>query len=798
MSDDMADVVREFLGKSRENLDQIDVDLVALENSPDDRGIVARIFRTIHTIKGTCGFLGFTRLEAVSHAGENVLSALRDEEIAPTPTMTTVLLALVDVIRALLAQIEMTGEEGHGDYSVLIDQLTTLYRGGTLMPPPAAEPTAADAAEPTPAAACPEPLPAEPPADAPPAPAAATAPVAASPPPAPPPPPASAVLAAHDPPIGGDSPAGETSIRVDVSLLDKLMNLVGELVLARNQILQLTGRTGDAMVTSATQALNLITSELQEGVMKTRMQPIGNIWNKFPRVVRDLARSCDKRVELVMEGESTELDKTLIEAIKDPLTHLVRNAVDHGIEPPDRRLAAGKPAHGRLLLRAFHEGGQVNIEVSDDGAGLDAERIRDKALERGIITPDQAARMTEREVLRLIFLPGFSTASRVTNVSGRGVGMDVVRNNIERIGGMIELQGTRGAGTTIKIKIPLTLAIIPALVVAGGDNRYAIPQASLLELVRLEGEEARTGVEMLYGTPVYRLRGKLLPLVYLGEALGQPAQSVEPELADPAGAEPPRDAEVHIVVLRADDRQFGLVVEAVQDTEEIVVKPLGKHLKGIPVFAGATIMGDGKVALILDVLGLAKRARVIAESRERSRLDHAVAVAAVDGDDQQTMLLFRSPDDGRMAIPLSRVARLEEFPRAMIERVGHELLVQYRGEIMPLVELASLVPERRIAPRTAPPADTGPAQVVVFSHDGAHIGLIVEQILDIVEDSLANTRPPGRPGVLGAVVIAGRVTELLDVEAVLRRAQPGAAWAEASAAVAADAELATREASHGA
>ncbi|HMG52760.1 MAG TPA: chemotaxis protein CheW, partial [Kofleriaceae bacterium] len=696
--------------------------------------------RTIHTIKGTCGFLGFGRLEAVSHAGENVLSALRDEEIAPTPAMTSVLLAMVDVIRELLAGIETTGQEGSGDYSALIEQLHALYRGGT--PAPAAEPDPA-----------PAPLP----------------PVALVP--APPAAPAIAATAAAPEAAAPEAAAGETSIRVDVALLDKLMNLVGELVLARNQIIQLTGRSGDASVITATQQLNLITTELQEGVMKTRMQPIGNSWNKFPRVVRDLARSCDKRVELVMEGESTELDKTLIEAIKDPLTHLVRNAVDHGIELPDRRLAAGKPAQGRLLLRAFHEGGQVIIEISDDGAGLDADRIRAKAIERGLITPDQASRMAEHELFRMIFLPGFSTAAKVTNVSGRGVGMDVVRTNIERIGGTIDLQGTRGAGTTIKVKIPLTLAIIPALVVASGDNRYAIPQASLVELHRLEGDEARTGVEMLYGTPVYRLRGKLLPLIYLADALGEP-----PRLPSEDDAERDRP-EVNIVVLQAEDRRFGLVVEAVHDTEEIVVKPLGKHLKGIPVFAGATIMGDGRVSLILDVLGLARRARVVGESHQRGRLDHAVAVA-VTGDDQHTMLLFRSPDDGRMAIPLWRVARLEEFPRHKIERVGHELLVQYRGEIMPVLELSSLVVERRILQRSHDPLDYGMVQVVVFGRAGAHIGLIVERILDIVDDSLANPRPPGRPGVLGSVVIAGRVTELLDVEALLRRAQPGAAWAE--------------------
>ncbi|HSR95734.1 MAG TPA: chemotaxis protein CheA, partial [Kofleriaceae bacterium] len=723
----MNDLVREFLAESRENLDQVDLDLVALEKSPEDGGIVARIFRAVHTIKGTCGFLGFSRLEAVSHAGENVLSALRDEEIAATPTLTSVLLAMVDVFRVMLARIEASGDEGVGDDSALLQQLGELYRGGTpalqaASAPTAVAPVAAPVAPVAAVAAAPEPVPVSAPA--------VEAPVV-------------------------DAAAAETTVRVDVALLDRLMNLVGELVLARNQIVQCTGGSGDAALSSATQQLNLITSELQEGVMKTRMQPIGNVWQKFPRVVRDLALSCDKRVELVMEGENTELDKTLIEAIKDPLTHLVRNAVDHGIETLDRRLTASKPPHGRLLLRAYHEGGQVNIEVSDDGAGLDAERIRDKAIERAIITAEQAARMTERELFRLVFIPGFSTAAKVTNVSGRGVGMDVVRTNIERIGGTIDLQGKRGVGTTVKIKIPLTLAIIPALVVASGDNRYAIPQASLQELVRLEGDDALAAIEMLYGTPVYRLRGKLLPLVHLWEALGE--------------AEPASNGDLNIVVLQADDRQFGLVVHAVHDTEEIVVKPLGKHLQGTQVFAGATIMGDGRVALILDVLGLAKRARVVAEGQQRARLDHAIVGPAIEEVDQQTMLVFRSPGDGRMAIPLARVARLEEVARPMFERVGHELLVQYRGEIMPVLELSNLVPERRLLPRGAPPQPSDVLQLVVFSHEGAHVGLIVEQIIDIVQDTLANQRPPGRPGVLGSVVIAGRVTELLDVEAALRR-----------------------------
>ncbi len=381
-------------------------------------------------------------------------------------------------------------------------------------------------------------------------------------------------------PQGARPSVTETTIRVDVGLLDALMNLVGELVLARNQIVQLTQGERSSVLTAAAQRLNLITTELQEGVMKTRMQPIGSVWGKFPRLVRDLALACGKRVRIEMEGEETELDRSIIEAIKDPLTHLVRNAVDHGIEPPEVREAAGKPPEGRLLVRAFHEGGQVNIEITDDGAGIDAERVLARAIERGFVGPDQAVRMSEREILDLIFRPGFSTAERVTNVSGRGVGMDVVRTNVERLGGSVDVRSRLGEGTTFRVKIPLTLAIIPALIVTCAGDRYAIPQVNLLELVRLDGDQAGRGIERIHDCPVYRLRGNLLPLVYLDEELGLAA--------------PDRGTSgMYIVVLQADERQFGLVVDGILDTEEIVVKPLSKQLKSINAYAGATIMGDG-------------------------------------------------------------------------------------------------------------------------------------------------------------------------------------------------------------
>jgi two-component system chemotaxis sensor kinase CheA len=477
---------------------------------------------------------------------------------------------------------------------------------------------------------------------------------------------------------------------------------------------------------------------------------------------------CNKEVGIEMEGEKTELDKTIIEAIKDPLTHLVRNSVDHGIELPAERIKAGKNRTGRLILRAFHEGGQVNIEISDDGAGLNAERIRQKAVERGVIGAEPAARMTEREIYNLIFLPGFSTAEKVTNVSGRGVGMDVVKTNVERIGGNVDVQSTRGQGTTVRVKIPLTLAIIPALVVTCCGERYAIPQVNLLELVRLEADEVSAGIELVHGAPVYRLRGQLLPLVYLNREL---------KLKLDANRATHSDGAVNIVVLQADERQFGLVVDQINDTEEIVVKPLRKQLKSVKIFAGSSIMGDGRVALILDVLGLAQRASVVTETRERAMVEK-VAQSAAGAGDKQTFLLFAGPGDSRMAIPLSTLARLEEFPVTQVEMSGSQWVTQYRGQILPLIRLSVVLDERRNklrALQALPTADSGPIQVLVLNHEGRAFGLVVEQILDIVEDPATVRSAATRAAVLYSVVIGNRVTELLDVRAILRTADLNAA-----------------------
>ncbi len=715
-SDELDDIIGEFLVESHENLDRLDQELVELEQHPDP-ATLASIFRTIHTIKGTSGFLGFGTLERVTHVGESLLSKLRDGKLDVSAEITSALLHLVDAVRQILHDIEHDGNEGLDTFDPLVAALTALDAGSTSSVP--AEP---EVTEP---------------------PASVSAPgVAATP-----------SEDGHDEPASGTAEArnaapsvSESSIRVDVALLDNLMNLVGELVLARNQILQHTqaGGGGDAALTGSSQRLNLITTELQEGVMKTRMQPIDNVWSKFPRVVRDLAVACGKQVRIEMEGKDTELDKTIIEAIKDPLTHLVRNAVDHGIEPPDHRLASGKPAEGLVRLRAFHEGGQVNIEISDDGAGLAAARIRAKAVDQELISPDQAAAMSARELVNLVFLPGFSTAERVSNISGRGVGMDVVKTNIEAIGGSIDVQTREGVGTVFKIKIPLTLAIIPALLVGSGDERYAIPQVSLIELVRLDGRDVGTSIEHVHGAPVHRLRGQLLPLVFLDAVLGTGE-------GDLAGQE-----SVHIVVLQADGEQFGLVVSEILDTAEIVVKPLGRLLKGVRAFAGATIMGDGRIALILDALGLAEMAGVTSFHRDGIASGGDDAGSA----DRRTVLLF-SLGERRLALLLEMVARLEVFDATAVEVAGARRVVQYRDEILPLVFLADELgyPSTRTA--------ESPLRVVVYTEGDRSIGLVVDEIHDIVEQAIDIAEHTAVPGTLGSAVIQGLVTDVLDVEGLL-------------------------------
>lgn len=735
------EVVAEFLVESHEGLDQLDQDLVTLEDNPTTE-VLASIFRTVHTIKGTCGFLGFGHLESLSHVAENLLSMLREDELQVTAEITTALLATVDAIRAMLVAIEATGADGTDDHGDLIDELTRLQDGDPPAPPPRLGDLLVERS-------------------------LVTA--------------ADVELAISQQSLGDKRPLGEilvdhgvvaddevqealsaqsarrgavsdATIRVDVALLDNLMNLVGELVLARNQILQLTLDDEHDEFVAPAQRLNLITTELQEGVMRTRMQTIGNVWNRFPRVVRDLATSVGKQVQIEMEGADTELDKTIVEAIKDPLTHLVRNSIDHGIEDPETRRAAGKDPDGRLSLRAFHEGGQVIIEIADDGAGIDSDRIRAKALDRGLITPEQAASMSPREAVNLIFLAGLSTATEVTNVSGRGVGMDVVRTNIERIGGVLDVHTEVGTGTTFRIKIPLTLAIIPALMIGCGDSQFAIPQVSLDELVRIEADRVGEAIEWIHGAPVYRLRDRLLPLVDLAAQLGLRDTSFTGERAA-----------VNLVVLQADGRRFGLVVDDITDTQEIVVKPLGNQVKELDTFAGATIMGDGRVALILDVLGLAQRADVVSESREPSTVEcGADASVAADHD---TVLVIDLGGGHRGAVALSTVARLEQLERSAIEPSSRGPLIQYRDELLPLISLSAAAGFGDGLPIER--ADSGLMNVVVWSGAAGQVGLVVERIIDIVDERIVPT-DSGSPNASTVVaVVDGLVTDVIDVETLI-------------------------------
>ena len=791
--DPMDDIVKEFLVESYENLDRLDQDLLALEKQPDDRDRLSSVFRTIHTIKGTSGFLAFPNLEHVAHVGENLLVLLRDGKLHLNGPIASGLLTLVDAVRTILRDIEASGVEGSNDYADLVARLEQLkVTGGEASGAATVEEAQRvgellDFIDSEVQAACDE---AEPVAVATKAPAKrkrsggsgkparrsadsvvtlsvtepvaqtvivlpgrdGSLPAAASRAPAP-----AAPAPANEHPEEADKSQSiaDASVRINVNLLDKLMNLVGELVLTRNQVLQYSRTNEDQTLTAASQRLNLITSELQEGIMKTRMQPIHNAWSKLPRVVRDLALSCGKQVQVKMEGAETELDKTILEAIKDPLTHIVRNSVDHGIEPTDVRLAAGKPAEGTLWLRAFHEGGQVNIEVCDDGGGINLERVKQKALSQRQITDEQAATMSDRELTSLILLPGFSTAEKVTNVSGRGVGMDVVKTNVEKIGGTLDIHSVAGQGTTLRIKIPLTLAIVPALTVICQEDRFCIPQVSLLELLRLEGDRVRSGIELIHSVPVYRLRGQLLPLLYLDEQLGLRSRRTNEER---------RAADcVSIVVLQAEGRSFGLVVDSVIDTQEIVVKPLGPHLKGIPAYAGATIMGDGSVSLILDVFGLAQTGGVLNEQSRNSQSDESSTAGS--SNQQKKWLVVDPGDGGRAAISLAEVARLEEIKPQNVERNGADEVVQYRGKIMPLLRLCS---SWSASSQNSEADDSGASQsfpVVVYQKQGRPVGIVVGQILDIVEHTLE--ADPGESSETESQIISGRVTRVIDLGALV-------------------------------
>ncbi|HEX7159311.1 MAG TPA: chemotaxis protein CheA [Edaphobacter sp.] len=666
----MDDLTKEFIAESQEGLDRMERCLTELEVRPEEsERLVGEIFRAVHTIKGTTGFLGFERLEKLAHAGEHLLGSLRDGKLAVTSELISGLLRLLDGLRAILSLIEETGGEGmrsSDEDSALIAEMERLNGGSTVARQDIA-------------------------------------------------------TQHHD----GANRAGATTLpaagvsdktlRIDVDVLNRMMNLVGELVLTRNQMLQ--SGTGAVNFPELARRLDSVTADLRETVMQARMQPVGNLFAKFPRMVRDVAQTCGRKVKIECSGQETGLDKSLLEAIKDPLTHAVRNAVDHGIEPPDARIAVGKSAEGSLRLRAFHQSGSVVIEVADDGAGIAIERVLAKAVERGLVTEEQAAGMSEREALQLIFLPGFSTAKAVTNISGRGVGMDVVRANVEKVGGSVELESKVGVGTTLRLRVPLTLAIVPALVVRSGGQSFALPQSTLVELVYVPKREVKEAVERVGTSEVYRLRGRLLPIVWLDRLL---------ELKTVA------DEESHgfyMAVLEAEGCRYGLVMDDLVAPEEIVVKPLSAALRDVGLFSGATVLGNGTLALILDIAAVAARAGIKPLEEETAQEQVIAGEAQVE---EASFLVFEDRARERTALPLDAVERIESVPLEQIEYAGGKTLLQYRGELLPLSDDGHVLEQL---------GDGGKESATVLICCDVHkpnkrrMGVVVRRVLDVAPGS---------------------------------------------------------------
>jgi two-component system chemotaxis sensor kinase CheA len=750
---DNREFIAEFLVESSENLDQLDKDLLALEADPTDPQRLASVFRTVHTIKGNSGFFGFSKLGALAHSGEHLLGKLRDRKLRLDDRVAGTLYSMVDAVRTILQSIETAGNEGDHDYRELSRTLAAVAEQPQAAAVIADQPAASAAAAATTEAdaeteAAVPPAPVEPqPAAEPPAPVASAVPAISAAPPAPPAPPATVA-------------AAETTVRVDVELLASILDLVGELVLARNQLRSVD--SDDPAVQACAQRINTVTNALQETAVKTRLQPVEHVFSRFPRTVRDLAVSCGKEVQLVIDGADTELDRSLIESIRDPLTHLIRNAVDHGIEPPDVRAAAGKPRAGRLSLRAFNESGRVTIEVSDDGGGIAFEKVREKAIARGLVSAAEAAALSPERVLQFIFEPGFSTAAAVTSVSGRGVGMDVVRTNIEAIGGTIDIHSVPGAGTTVRVHVPLTLAIMPALVVRCGSERFAIPQSAVGELVPVSHDRQSPRIEGLADAPVMRVRGRLVPILFLDQFLG---------IRETTAC---RD-EGTVVLVRVDDHEFGLVVDGMQSAADqfrcrdlldaaslstIVVKPIGGLLAGLGLYSGATVLGDGGVVLILDLRGLQRIARLPPVAREP---EAALAPSAEIAD---RYLVCGTPAGRRVAVPLADVVRLEQYARDKVQVVADRSVVR-RGEgFTPLADIDEVLGR---------PADTRPPTVSVVVIDGGDggVGLAVGTILDVLAAE-SPLQPAAAPGIAGIVSLGGVATEVVDLPAARRHVALGA------------------------
>jgi len=740
----MDELLGEFLTETGERLDELDVNLVRFEQEPNDAEMLNAIFRLVHTVKGTCGFLGLERLAKLAHAAETLMGQYRDG--APvTVEGVSVILASIDRIKEILAGLERDGTEPPGSDTDLTTALQGLAEASALAQlggdsggedethwsevapsgpgsPPPVHATLEELERAWREAPGPDPVPAREPA------------------------PERPPVAAEDDraPENGSKEliARAQTVRVSVDTLEHLMTTVSELVLTRNQLLDIVRRTDESEFKSPLQRLSSVTVELQEGIMKARMQPIANAWQKLPRLVRELSLELGKKIELDMTGGETELDRQVLEMIKDPLTHMIRNSADHGLEMPGERERAGKPQAGKIKLSAYQQGGYIVIEVADDGRGLDVQKVRTTALENELSTMAELDRMSDADILKFIFKPGFSTANAVSAVSGRGVGMDVVRSNIELIGGTVDLESTSPAGTTFVIKIPLTLAIMAALIVEVADTRFAIPQFSVVELVRC-GVAAGHPVELINDTPVLRLRDKLLPLLDFGALLGLKEGDARFGRVE--------DTNLTAVVIQAGANYFGLLVDKVFRTEEIVVKPMSSVLRHVAMFSGNTILGDGSVIMIIDPNALGS---AVGSIDAQAALAHAASVDKEEANEDRTaLLLFRAGSKTLKAVPLSLITRLEEIPLDAIERCNDQNVVQYRGALMPLVYMQA---DHR-------PPESGVQPVLVFTEADHPAGLAIDEIVDIVEEPLTIDLQAEAPGVIGAAIIRDKAVEIVDV-----------------------------------
>jgi len=714
------DILQDFLVEAKEGINNLEEGFVELEKNRKNVEVLKSLFRTMHSLKGASGFFGFKTMESIAHFSEDILSKLRDGLIEPEEDVIDILLKAVDYIKYIIKFIEENKTEPIEDK--ILDFLVELSNFNEVLNKKVKEVSGEKRFE--------------------------------------------EIKEEIEEKIEEESEQEkllviekteekeiketsieliETHVKVDVKLLDQLMNLAGELVLARNRVVQLAQRIIDEDLSRSVQALSMITTEIQETIMKTRMQPIGTVFNKFPRIVRDLAKSLGKKVNLHLEGTETELDRSIIEAIKDPLTHLVRNAIDHGIEPPEVRVQIGKPQEGTLILRAYQEGGQVVIEVEDDGKGIDVEKIRQKAIEKGLLSYEEAISSSEKELLSLIFKPGFSTAENVTQISGRGVGMDVVKANIEKLGGSIELNTIYGKGTTIKIKIPLTLAIIPALIVTSGEYRYAIPQINLKELIIIQPERELLKIG---NTEFYRLRGEVIPVLRLSEILKTNGK---------------KENQKNLVILTTGEKFVGLLVDKIFASEEIVVKPLGKWFKNIPIYSGATIMGDGKLALILDVVGLSQFVGISVEEVEKKY--EAATKVKISTEESYFILLFDIGKE-RMALPIALISRLDKVKANKIQISGGKEVIVYKNEVVPIIRLENYLPIEKIPPQEE-------YIILFFTEKDKTCGILCSQIVDTIEITLnVEEGIYNYPGILGHKIIEGKTVLFIDIYKIIEMYDP--------------------------